>query len=154
HIDQGEPLYDPDADRASALVYLHDARATAMSVRSLLSWNFDRIDRALDQNGESVEFARTLGHPVTFAYVLVHAGWLRALRREPEACAAEAESAIACATEHGLEYWIARGLLLRGWARAEQGALEEGIADMKRGLASLAALGTRLGQTTYDAQLV
>ncbi len=154
HIDQGEPLYDPDADRTSALVYLHDARATAMSVRSLILWNFGRIDHALEVNRQSVEHARTLGHPVSFAYVLVHAGWLRMLRREPEACDAEAEAVIAYATQHELEYWMARGLLLRGWALAEQGALEDGIADMERGLASLAALGTRIGQTTYHAQLV
>ncbi len=154
HIDEGEPLYDPDADRTSALVYLHDARATAMSVRSLLLWNFGHVDQALEVNRRSVEHARTLGHPVSFAYVLVHAGWLRVLRREPEACAVEAEAVIAYATEHALEYWIARGLLLRGWALAERGALDDGIADMERGLASLAALGTRLGQTTYHAQLV
>jgi DNA-binding winged helix-turn-helix (wHTH) protein/predicted ATPase len=154
HIDQGEPLYDPDADRMSALVYLHDARASALSVRSLLLWNFGHIDQALEVNRRSVEYARTLGHPVSFAYVLVHAGWLRALRREPEACATEAEAVIAYAMEHELEYCIARGLLLRGWALAERGLLDDGIADMERGLATLAALGTHIGQTTYLAQLV
>ena len=123
-----EPLYDADADRMSALVYLHDARVTAMSVRSLLLWNFGRIDQALEVNRRSVEYARTLGHPVSFAYVLVHAGWLRALRREPEACATEGRAAIAYATEHELEYWIARGLLLRGWALAERSVLDDGIA--------------------------
>ena len=58
HLDEGEPLYDPDEDRTSALVYLHDAKAAAISDRSLILWSFGRIDQALEVSRQSVEHAR------------------------------------------------------------------------------------------------
>ncbi|HEV7731251.1 MAG TPA: hypothetical protein VGR62_03770, partial [Candidatus Binatia bacterium] len=153
HLDDGEPLYDPSEDRASALVYTHDAKASALSDRSMLLWHFGRVDQALDVSQQSVEYARELGHPITLGYILANAAWLRFLRREPEACRTQAESVIAHTTEHGVTYWMPHGVLLRGWALAEQGEVERGIVDIEHGLASMAAMGTTLAQTVHFANL-
>jgi DNA-binding winged helix-turn-helix (wHTH) protein/tetratricopeptide (TPR) repeat protein len=149
HLDEGEPLYDPAEDRKSALVYWHDAKAAAISDRSMLLWSFGRIDQALEASRRAFEHARDLGHPVSIAFTMVNAGWLRLLRREPEACGEEAETLIAYATEQGVPFWMPHGLLLRGWALAEQGELERGIADIEQGLASMTAMGTDLGRSAH-----
>ena len=47
----------------------------------------------------------------------------------------QAEAVIAYATEQGVPFWMPHGLALRGWALAEQGELERGIADLEQGLA-------------------
>ncbi len=153
HLDEGEPLYDPAEDRKSALVYAHDAKAAALSDRSLLFWSCGRIDQALEVSREAVEHARGLGHPMSLAFIMVNVAWLRLLRREPQACGQQAESVIAYATEQEVPFWIAHALLLRGWALAERGDLEQGIADIEQGLASMAAMGTALGSCTHYAHL-
>ena len=63
HIEEGEPLYDPVEDRGSALVYGQDAKAVAISYRSLLLWSFGRIDQALEVTHQAAEHARTSRTP-------------------------------------------------------------------------------------------
>jgi DNA-binding winged helix-turn-helix (wHTH) protein/predicted ATPase len=147
HVEEGEPLYDPAEDRGSALVYGQDAKVLAISHRSVLLWGFGRIDQALELSRQAMEHARTLGHPLSLALTLMNAGWLRRLRREPRECQEHAEALLAYATEQGVPFWIPNGLLLRGWALAEQGDLERGIADTEQGLASKSTMETGLGRT-------
>ncbi len=44
-------------------------------------------------------------------------------------------------TEQGLSFWLALGTIVRGWALAEQGQAEEGIAQIHEGLAAYRATG-------------
>jgi predicted ATPase len=60
---------------------------------------------------------------------------------------------IAYATEHGLPFWMASGLALRGWALVERGELERGMADLEQGLGSLNATGASLGRSPHLANL-
>lgn len=153
HLDEGAPLYDPAEDRGSALIYGQDAGVLAISHRSVLLWSLGRIDEALAVTLQAVDHARTLGHPLTLALTLMNAGWLRILRREPRECQEQAEGLLAYATELGVPFWIPNGLLQRGWALAQQGELERGIADTEQGLALKTTMETGLGQTPHYANL-
>jgi hypothetical protein len=66
-------------------------------------------------------------------------GVLRQYRREVSAAQENAESVIAHSVKHGLtDYWAwATGL--RGWAVAQMGCSEEGIAQQRDGLAAFSA---------------
>ena len=152
-LDEGEPLYDPREDRGCELVYGQDAKAAALSYRSMLLWSFGRVDEALEMTDRATAHARTLGHPMSLAFSLVNGAWLRVLRREPAECVEQAAAVIAYATEQGVRFWAAHGLLLRGWAFAEQGDLDRGIADIEDGLALMAELETGLGRTAHYAHL-
>jgi predicted ATPase len=90
---------------------------------------------------------------MSLAFTMVNAAWLRLLRREPEACAEQAETVIAYTTEQGVPFWMSHGLVLRGWALAEQGEIERGTADLEQGLASMTAMGTDLGRSAHYAHL-
>ena len=52
--------------------------------------------------------------------------------RDPRTAQARAEAAIAIASEHGLPFELAYGTFARGWALANQGHMEEGVAEMRR----------------------
>ena len=41
---------------------------------------------------------------------------------------------MAIATEHGFSFWLAGGMIMRGWALAEQGSGPSGIAQLRQGL--------------------
>jgi predicted ATPase len=49
--------------------------------------------------------------------------------------------------------WVTMGRILQGWALAEQGQGEEGIAHMLQGLSTLRATGTELARPYFLAQL-
>ena len=64
-----------------------------------------------------------------------------------------AEAAITLSTDQGFSPWLARGTTYRGWALAEQGQGEEGIAQIRQGLAVTRAIGQELGGTHLLAML-
>ncbi len=47
-----------------------------------------------------------------------------------------AEAAITLAREQGFPVWLGQGTILQGWALAEQGQVEEGITQIRQGLAT------------------
>jgi hypothetical protein len=57
---------------------------------------------------------------------------------------AQAEGVIALCIEHGFAVWLALTTILCGWAAAEQGSNEEGIAQIQEGLAAYRATGSEL----------
>jgi predicted ATPase len=55
--------------------------------------------------------------------------------------------------EQGFPFWLAWGTIIRGWALAEQSQGEEGIAQMRQGLAAWRATGAELQRPYYLALL-
>jgi predicted ATPase len=78
---------------------------------------------------------------------------LHQLRREVQATQERAEAEMGLAQEHGLAFMLAEATFLRGWALAEQGQGEAGIAQMRQGLAAWQALGAELFRPYYLALL-
>jgi predicted ATPase len=64
-----------------------------------------------------------------------------------------AEAVITVSSEQGFALYLAMGTILWGWALTEQGQREEGIAQMRRGLAAWRGIGNELLQPYYLALL-
>jgi predicted ATPase len=99
-------------------------------------WQLGYPDQALERSHEAIALARELSHPFSLAVALDLASWLHQLRREWQAVQEQAEAAITLSTDHGFSYWLAVGTILRGWAWAEQGYGEEGLVQVRQGLAA------------------
>ena len=65
-------------------------------------------------------------------------------RRDVPAVHEHAEAAVALATEQGFPQWAAWGTSMRGWALAMQGQGEEGMAQVRQGIAAWRATGAAL----------
>jgi predicted ATPase len=52
-------------------------------------------------------------------------------------------------TEHGFPSWLAVGSIMRGWALVEKGQVEEGITQLRQGMAARRATGEELGRLWY-----
>ena len=91
-------------------------------------------DQALQSTNEALTLAQELTHPFSLAFALVHAAMLHQFRREAQAVQERTESLIALSTEQSFPYWLALGMILRGWALALGGEGAEGIAQMHQGL--------------------
>jgi predicted ATPase len=144
HLEAGLALYEPGRDRGSALVYALDTRVVCLFwlVHVLLAQGHPGQARA--RMAEALAYARGLAHPYTLAYALSVACTFRGRHRPGPEARAEADELVALATEHGFPLPAAVGTVVGGWALAGEGAVEEGIARMRRGLADYVATGAEL----------
>ena len=159
HLEHGIVLYDAQQHRAWAFLY-HTAHSV-VGCLSIAAWVVQLLGyptQALHHIHEALTLAQQLAHPFSLAYALCHAAVVHQLCREGRAAQAYAEAAITLATKHadaqGFGMWWAMGTMLRGWALAEQGQGEAGIAHMRQGLAAWRASGAELAVPYWSAMLV
>ena len=88
--------------------------------------------------------AHELSHPFSLAFARCWAAIVSQFRRDVPAVHEHAEAAVALSTEQGFPLWVALGTSLRGWALAMQGQGEEGMAQVRQGIAAWRATGAAL----------
>ena len=116
---------------------------------ALSLWYLGYPDQALRLSRETIELARTIGHPFSLEYALHHAGWLRQHCRLGEEAQATGEEQIDIATEQGFAFWHATGTLYRGAGLVLQSNLEIGLPLLAEGLESYRATGAELALPYY-----
>lgn len=90
-------------------------------------WNLGYPVRSLKIAEKGLALAREISHPISIALALNYLGMLHQFRREPDAALkAAAESRNIC-TEYRFDYYGAWSSLVRAWAIAESGQLDEGL---------------------------
>jgi predicted ATPase len=97
--------------------------------------------------------AQELTHPYSLASALVFSAWLHQYLREEHLTQAQAEAAMTLSLDQGFPVWVAFGTIERGGALAAQGQREEGIAQMRQGLAAFRATGAEIQRTYFLALL-
>jgi predicted ATPase len=83
------------------------------------------------------------------AVALAYAAMLHQFRREPREVRACADAARSICTEHGFSYYNAWAAIMNGWAVAEDGDVEDGIARVRVGVRDLRATGAELRLPHY-----
>jgi predicted ATPase len=83
----------------------------------------------------------------------MYATWLFQFRREEPTFHERTEALMVLSEEQGFSYSLAQGTLLRGWVLVGQGQGEEGIAQIRRGLAALQDTGAEVVRPYYLALL-
>jgi class 3 adenylate cyclase/predicted ATPase len=153
YLDQAAALYDPDRERTLPARFGQDPAVSSLSYSAWSLWALGYPDRALRRSDEARALAEKLANPVSMAASLVYAAMTYQFRREGPAAQRRAEAAIALSDEHGLPQFLTVGTILRGWALAAQGQLDEGIAQMRDGLAARREQGIELARPWYLALL-
>ncbi len=106
-------------------------------------------EQAQQRIEEALSLTQELGHPFSLAYTLSHMAIIHRLRREAPATYMRAEAIIALSREQGFPFWLTWGTMLRGWAVAQLGHREEGMADITEGLAAYQATGAGVLRPTF-----
>jgi len=143
HLEQAITLYDPQKQRVRAL---QDPGVGCLANAALTLQLLGYPDQALRRIQESLTLAQELSHSSSLAYALVQAVAVYPFRREVEATQEQGEALIALSHEQGFTLWEALGVTSRGWALAKQGRTEEGIAQIRQGLAATQATGAEMWQ--------
>jgi tetratricopeptide (TPR) repeat protein len=153
HLEQGIALYDRQQHRSHIFLYGQDPGVASLAYLSWILLLLGYPDQALKRNYEALTLAQETSHPFSLAWALIVAAVVHLLRVEWHAAQEQAVVIIALCAEQEFAFLLATGGVLRGWALAEQGQMEEGIAQMHQGMVAYRATGAELGRPLWLALL-
>jgi predicted ATPase/class 3 adenylate cyclase len=143
-------LYDPDRHRPPPVHYVHDPKISALSYLPLILWLLGYPEEARRASGAAFRCAEEMNQANLIGHVRMFAGAaLHELLRDTRAVREHAEAMIDLSRRHGLRMWLLNGLIFQGWALAQEGAGEEGVALMRRNASERSGLGVGWYQTRY-----
>jgi len=153
HFEQAIAHYDPQQSRTHIALYSQDPMVICLCRLAFDLLCLGYPDLATRTEQEALALARQLSHPFSLAYALYWDAMLQNHRRAPRETQAPAEAIIALCREHRLDFWLHPAVVFHGWARAEQGEVEAGIAQMHEGMAGFPATGIVFTRPYYLALL-
>jgi class 3 adenylate cyclase/predicted ATPase len=151
--EQGIALYDPQQHGSYLFSYGNDSGVACRCCAALALWVLGYPDQALERSRAALMLAQERAHPFSLTFALYEAALLHQFRRERPVTLELAERAMRVSTEQGFASWLAPGTIVQGWALSQQGQGEEGIAQMRHGLAAYLATGAELGRPRQLAML-
>jgi predicted ATPase len=141
HADAGRRLYDLEKHASHRFVYGgHDPGACAGYHGALAEWLLGYPEKALASISESLTLSERIAHPFTLSIALSFSSVLYINRREPELALRQLDAAEALIAEQRLAFLLEPGML-RGAALLGQGAVDEAIAHIRKGLTEWTGLG-------------
>jgi adenylate cyclase len=153
HLEQTIALYDPEQHRSHAVLYGRDPGVWSRQYAALARWLLGFPDQALKGSRDALTLAHESARLYSLAFALTLAAVLHQYRREEHAACEQAEATMTLSTEQGFPFWLAMGTIVHGWALAEQGQAEEGIAQMQQSMTAFRAIGTELARPHFLALL-
>ena len=121
-----------------------DPRVHVRSYDAMALWFAGFPDQALRLCAEARRYADATRQPFSEAMAQTISLRVHQLRGETSIVAAQANAAIALCEEYEFVHYVAMALILRGWARAQQGEFETGIAEIREGLEKERTMGALL----------
>jgi predicted ATPase len=141
HLEASIAHYTPDQHRSPVFRMGQDPGVGCQAHAAMTLWLLGCPDQALARLHEALALAHELAHPFSLAFAQCFAAYVYQFRRDVPAVREHAEAAVALSTERGFPFWAALGTSLRGWALAMQGQGEEGMAQVRQGIAAFRATG-------------
>jgi predicted ATPase len=141
HQEQGLALYDPDRHRPLTAVYGEDPGVGCLVYGAATLWGLGYPEQARKSVEASRKLAEGLSYPFNVAQALYYGAFTHLCRREVDRVRELAGGLMELCREQGFALLLAGGMVLDGWALAEQGRGEEGVGRMRAGLAGWQATG-------------
>jgi predicted ATPase len=146
HLERSLALYDPQ--RHAAHVFLYGAILNRMHLGRVLLY-LGYADQAQLMVQEGLRVAEKIGHPLGLCNALSVAITIEAFHRNTETMMEMAEKIFFHSEEHGLPYYRAIAGIMQGWARAMRGDVDEGLAEVREGLAAHRSVETEQQRASY-----
>ncbi len=140
--ERGIALFDPERHRlnnwpggqSGEQCYLYAAFAL---------WMLGYSDQALRRAEEALAMANALPNPANLINTLAFVALIHVLRWEPRATQERAQATMQMSAQQRNPYFLAWGTVLHAWTLTVEDQVEEGIAEIDRGIAAYAAIGSQ-----------
>jgi predicted ATPase len=153
-FEQAKAIYVPEEHHSlAALYYGFDVGVASRHALGVILWLLGYPDQSVQHCNEAIALARKISHPYSLVLAQIFTSMVHQLGRNVQATAQQAQAAITLATELEFESWLPWARVLGGWAQAHQGQPDEGITQLREGIASWNATGSVVLQPYFLALL-
>ncbi|MGE0682598.1 MAG: hypothetical protein AB7P69_17070 [Candidatus Binatia bacterium] len=136
-IEQGFALYRSAQHHRYVLQYGFNPAIGWLLYRPITLALQGHAEQAVQQIEHALALARDLNHPYTLVIVQTLAAVGFQFLRQEQALVQQAEASVQAAKEQGFAFWVATGSVLLGWGKVMQGNVDDGIQQMRTGLATM-----------------
>jgi predicted ATPase len=141
HQEEALALYDRCRDRPLSAEFGEDPGVGCRLYGAMTLWQLGYPEQALQSARAGRSLAKELRNPFDIARALYFEAFTYLYRREPASVRRVSSALVELCREQGFAQLFAGGTVLRGWSLTEQGRTEEGVAQMRKGLAAWQATG-------------
>jgi predicted ATPase len=141
HSQEGISRYD--RTRHQALAFAFSGHDPGVCARGNMAINLALLgfpQKAMKLSAEAITLARNLSHPYSLALAMWHCAIVLQVGRQRQSCRDLATELLQLLQEHDFPMMRGAGMFFLGWATADGGELEQGIASMEQGLALFSAV--------------
>ena len=153
HLEEAITLYDPNFPRRLVHQSGTSPQVASQAFLGNVLFCLGYPEQALARSNASIADARSLAHPPSLALSLSIGSRLLSLVGDNAALDERADQLVAVTTEQGFPYWRAVGDILRGWAKAKNGDLTEGISLLRSGSTAFRGTGAEVYVPHHTALL-
>jgi class 3 adenylate cyclase/predicted ATPase len=141
HSQKGISRYDCTRHHALAFTFSgHDPGVCAHDIRAATMALSGFPQKAVKLAAEAVTLARSLSHPYSLAIAMWSSAIVLQVGRQRQSCRDLATELLELSQEHDFPMMRGAGMFFSGWATADGGEPEQGIALMEQGLALFSAV--------------
>jgi len=144
HLEEALALYDPISHRSLAHQAGAHPHVILQAYLGIVLFCLGYPDQAWVQRSAVIAEARRPAHPLPLAASLMHGATVLSLVGDNAALDEWADQLAAVATEQGFVFYSAMGTVYRGWVKAKNGDVAEGISLLRSGSATYSATGAEL----------
>jgi class 3 adenylate cyclase/predicted ATPase len=153
HLERCINLYDPNLHGHLTETHGIDPGVVSLSYLGYLLWFLGYPDKARQYSEQAISNAEKIRHPFTLAFALEFGAYLCQHLRDPEGTRDHANRAFVVSSEHGFLHWKHQSTILRGWALAELGQIDDGLNQMRAGLDGYEAMDSWLASCWFRSML-
>ncbi|MEP4292000.1 MAG: adenylate/guanylate cyclase domain-containing protein, partial [Rhizobiaceae bacterium] len=143
--------YDKATHGDLVALYGQDVGLWCADFGSWAVWLDGRSDESDRRYGEANRLAEELGHPLSLASGLVHASLLYSMAGDVERTLEYADKTIVVCEEVGIPARLVEAFVMKGWALAENGDIDEGIALTQTGMDGWRGAGAEIARPWWLA---
>lgn len=145
HLQRALERYDPRRARAHLNLYIQDPAIICGVRLAIARWHEGEAGIARRLCLETLERAESLGHPFSLAYARYFGSWVLIECGDLDSARRQLRPLIEESLRHRLAAWATLGTILEGWLRTEDGDIEAGLEQMRRGAGDYDAMEVSLG---------
>ena len=153
HLEETLALYDPNSHRALAHQAGLHPPVGSQAFLGIVLFCLGYPNQALARSNAAIAEARRLAHLPSLTLSLTNCARLLSLVGDDAALRERADELVAVTAEQGFRQWRAQGAIYRGWVKAKNGDVTEGMSLLRSGSSAYRATGAELFVPHYIALL-
>ena len=153
HLETVLALYDPNSHHSLVRQTGIHPQLAAQAALGIVLFCLGFPDQALAQSNKAIAEARRLPHPPTLAMSLGMDALLLSIIGDDIGLEQRVDGLVAIATDQGFPFYRATGAIFRGWVKAKNADVTEGLSLLRSGSNAYCATGATVWMPLYIALL-